>query len=90
LQQAALVPQAQPASLPAALQADIPAAAPAVAVAAVAVAVAAAMVAVAAAVISVAQEWADEAPRPRRTEPLLHTQAHPAAHSPIMDTQIRI
>jgi len=84
LQQAALVPQAQPASLPAALQADIPAAAP------VAVAEAAAMVAVAAAVISVAQEWADEAPRPRRTEPLLHTQAHPAAHSPIMDTQIRI
>jgi hypothetical protein len=87
LQQAALVPQAQPASLPAALQADIPAAAAAVAVA---VAVAAAMVAEAAAVISVAQEWADESPRPRRTEPLLHTQAHPAAHSPIMDTQIRI
>jgi hypothetical protein len=46
--------------------------------------------AAAAAVISVAQEWADEAPRPRRTEPLLHTQAHPAAHSPIMDTQVRI
>jgi hypothetical protein len=87
LPQAALVPQVQPASLQAALQADIPAAAPVVAVVAV---VAAAMVAEAAAVISVAQEWADEAPRPRRTEPLLHTQAHPAAHSPIMDTQIRI